>query len=246
MNYDLGSKPHEGAGPTERVVLQEDPFEDNLSDSEGSNDRAAGPSNGDSAATEGNDHLSPDDDDRSPEAKDASSKNVQAMESGVLQNGVVGGRGNGRGSRRGEGVVEEDFLRGKKTLQHLQEEYWGNGYRAARGGSPRRPGEGAGWVSPPRPPRLSVDLINVDPVKEAVIHVSISIALHGSYRHARAGAHFSNVTRTERGVVPAHRVIAALCMSTESLSVCVWCVYLFVSSWLPRPPPPRYIARLFS
>ncbi|CAN0427215.1 unnamed protein product, partial [Ascophyllum nodosum] len=170
MNYGLGSKPDEGAGPIERVVLQEDPFEDNLSDSEGSNDRAAGPSHADSASTEGNSHSSPDDDDRSPEAKDASSKNVQAMESGVLQNGVIGGRGNGRGSRRGESVVEEDFLRGKKTLQHLQEEYWGNGYRAAREGSPRTPGEGAGWVSPSRPPRLTVDLINIDPVKEAVIH----------------------------------------------------------------------------
>ena len=246
MNYDLGSKPDEGAGPIERVVLQEDPFEDNLSYSEGSNDRAAGPSHADSAATEGNSHSSPDDDDRSPEAKDASSKNVQAMESGVLQNGVIGGRGNGRGSRRGESVVEEDFLRGKKTLQHLQEEYWGNGYRAAREGSPRTPGEGAGWVSPSRPPRLTVDLINIDPVKEAVIHVSISIALHGSYRHARAGAHSSNVARTERGVIPAHRVMIALCMSTESLSVCVWCVDVCVSSWLPRPPPPRYIARLFS
>lgn len=63
-----------------------------------------------------------------------------------------------------------------KTMQQHQEAYWGKGQQTAKGGSPRGV-YGTGWGSPdtrsrPPPQRLSVDLINVDPVKEAVKNVS--------------------------------------------------------------------------
>lgn len=71
--------------------------------------------------------------------------------------------------------AERDGAAALRTVQQQQEEYWGKGQRTARGGSPRGVGT-AGWGSPSgsayTAPRLSVDLINVDPVKEAVKSVS--------------------------------------------------------------------------
>lgn len=64
---------------------------------------------------------------------------------------------------------------GKKTMQQYQEEYWGKGHQAGEGGGGGGSAGGAGWGTTVRPsmaPRLSVDLINVDPVKELVKMVS--------------------------------------------------------------------------
>ncbi|CAB1116621.1 unnamed protein product [Ectocarpus sp. CCAP 1310/34] len=64
---------------------------------------------------------------------------------------------------------------GKKAMQQYQEEYWGKGHQAGEGGSGGGSAGGAGWgtvVRPSMAPRLSVDLINVDPVKELVKMVS--------------------------------------------------------------------------
>lgn len=102
----------------------------------------------------------------------------------------------GQGSDGGGGGQDGGGTRTRAVSQHqreekeqdrerlLQESYWGKEYARGRsgGGSPRVRGYsdrgGVGWSSPPRPTapsgpaRLSVDLINVDPVKEAVKQVS--------------------------------------------------------------------------
>lgn len=66
-----------------------------------------------------------------------------------------------------------DFASGKaKAGQQCQEAYWERGYEQVGSGA----GAGTGWGSTIRPtlaPRLSVDLINVDPVKELVKTVSL-------------------------------------------------------------------------
>ncbi|CAM9768390.1 unnamed protein product, partial [Ectocarpus sp. 12 AP-2014] len=90
---------------------------------------------------------------------------------------------------------------GKKTMQQYQEEYWGKGHQAGEGGGGGGGGGGsaggAGWGTTTRPsmaPRLSVDLINVDPVKELVkmtaqqtLHTMRAKSLH--YRRARGAGY---------------------------------------------------------
>eukprot|EP00903_Cladosiphon_okamuranus_P008738 g8370.t1 len=80
-----------------------------------------------------------------------------------------------------------------KTLQQYQEGYWGKGYQSGSGGSG---GEG-GWGSTVRPsvaPRLSVDLINVDPVKELV--KTTAQQMRAKSRHNRSA---KNNTSTKTG-----------------------------------------------
>lgn len=79
---------------------------------------------------------------------------------------------------------------GKKTLQQYEEEYWGKGKQAGEGDGGGGSAGGAGWGSTVRPslaPRLSVDLINVDPVKELVKMVSSVTRCLGSPAFVRHG-----------------------------------------------------------
>lgn len=102
---------------------------------------------------------------------------VGAMEAGDSRGGTGAGV-DGQGFRaEAESMAGPDGLdydsSTAKTMQEYQEGYWGKGYQAAGGGGGSG-GEG-GWGSTIRPsmaPRLSVDLINVDPVKELVKTVS--------------------------------------------------------------------------
>lgn len=114
-------------------------------------------------------------------------------EVGAMEAGDDGGEPAPAGKERGTGADDrQDFRAGAevvtgpegldydsstaKTMQQYQEGYWGKGYQAgggglSGGGGGGGSGRGGWWGSPTRPsmaPRLSVDLINVDPVKELV------------------------------------------------------------------------------
>lgn len=178
MSYEVNTKPE--AGPIERVVMQEDLGEDiEMSGSEESDERG-GQSTGasapaDPAADDGpvaSMEMGP------PAINDASagfngtSKYVQDVEAGEHGRRKVPSRKVGAAV----GFGEDQVLSDREALQKQQEEYWGKDYGTGGGESPRRWSGTGSWGSPSRPcvaPRLSVDLIHVDPVREAVKHVSV-------------------------------------------------------------------------
>lgn len=104
------------------------------------------------------------------EVVDMSAEGVGAMEAGGHGGTVVDKEGLRPAAevvtgRDGDGLDDDSST--AKTMQQYQEGYWGKEYQSGSVGSG---GEG-GWGSTIRPslaPRLSVDLINVDPVKELV------------------------------------------------------------------------------
>lgn len=170
MSYEVNTKPE--AGPIERVVMQEDLGEDmELSGSEESDERG-GQSAGASSAVNpaAADDPAAASDIRPPATNDrfnGTSKDAQDLEGGEPGRSEVPSR------KVGAVGFDEDE---REALQKQQEEYWGKGYGTVRGESSRRWSDTGNWGSPSRPcvaPRLSVDLIHVDPVREAVKHVSV-------------------------------------------------------------------------
>lgn len=182
MSYEVNTKPE--AGPIERVVMQEDV---ELSGSDGSDERG---SRGAGASATADDPAAP------LRIKSPATDETSAGFNGIsedVEDLEAGERGRRKVLSRKVGIVgfsEDEMVSEREALQKQQEEYWGKGYGTARGGSPRR-GSGAGnWGSPSRPcvaPRLSVDLIHVDPVGEAVKHVSIVC------RHKGADGYFLSI-----------------------------------------------------
>lgn len=189
MSYELGTKPDREAGPIERVVLQEDLGEDlDLSESEGSDPRsgrntsasetAATASAADAATT-----ITDGETMAAGSSVSAGGEGYRSMEaglSGAMERARRNGANGRAGGGEGEGVVdgagrardEKGGWRGREEVRRPKPD-WGMG----GGFGVTTPVRGGGeWGSPVRSrsmtPRLSVDLINVDPVGEAVKHVS--------------------------------------------------------------------------
>eukprot|EP00752_Nemacystus_decipiens_P006507 g5859.t1 len=196
MSYELGTKPDK-AGPIERVVLQEDLDEEDEEDidadavdddagsgggeegnendvlgaSEARRGEVGGDGSGSSASPRlngmGNRSAADAMAEAEAEVVDISSE-VDAMEAAREGGPGTDNQGFGPEAEVVTGPDGLDYDRSSaKTLQQYQEGYWGKGYQSVSGESG---GEG-GWGSTIRPsmaPRLSVDLINVDPVKELV------------------------------------------------------------------------------
>lgn len=143
MNYDIGTRPNQEAGPIERVVLQEGSGEHSSDESE--SDRSG-------RTTSTSDVAPP------PAAlEDAEDGHGHAPDGIIAADCSV------------EVDVSRSTLREVSSDGRLEGKVDGQGYAAAEGHAER-----GAWGSPPgrvRAPRLSVDLINVDPFGEAVKNV---------------------------------------------------------------------------
>lgn len=205
MSYELGTKPDREAGPIERVVLQEGLDEDEEDEEDidtDADDAGSGGEDSDGRGGGENGVLGMSEEGRggsggTPEPNGTGNRSAaEAMaeaeaevvdmspEVGAMEAGGEGGHVGGSQGFRPEAEVVAgpeglDYDSGSaKTMQQYQEGYWGKGYQSGSGG-PGSGGEG-GWGSTIRPsmaPRLSVDLINVDPVKELVKTVRASPGL---------------------------------------------------------------------